>query len=72
MAIYYTSFKSSVGATEPITAADDAEYVDSRMHDVEQHDVIVISHYYSGIPASAAANGLRKADRTAQGKQLRF
>ncbi|KAH8705126.1 hypothetical protein BGW36DRAFT_366922 [Talaromyces proteolyticus] len=36
--------------------------------DIEKHDVILISHSFSGIPASAAARGLGKADRVAQGK----
>ncbi|EED13691.1 hypothetical protein TSTA_099430 [Talaromyces stipitatus ATCC 10500] len=84
MATCYTNFNvkdmvpsalllPSVGATEHITAADDAEYVRSRMLlpvlDIEQHNVIVISHSYSSIPASAAARGLSKADRIAEGKK---
>ncbi|OJJ42777.1 hypothetical protein ASPZODRAFT_124743 [Penicilliopsis zonata CBS 506.65] len=62
----------SVGSRDPITASDDAEYVRSRMLlpvlDVGQQDVILISHSYSGMPASAAARGLGKADRLAEGK----
>lgn len=68
----FSALLPSVGATEPVTAQDDAEYVRSRMLlpilDIEKHDVILISHSYSSIPASAAARGLGKADRTAQGK----
>ena len=62
----------SVGNTESITAEVDAEYVRSRMLlpvlDVEKHDVILVSHSYSSVPASAAAKGLGKADRAAEGK----
>ena len=56
----------------PVTAQNDADYVRSRMLlpvlDVEQHDVILITHSYSGMPGSAAARGLGKAERAAQGK----
>jgi hypothetical protein len=68
----YTGLLPSVGATEPVTASDDAEYVRSRLLlpilDIEKHDVIVICHSYSGIPTSAAARGLGKIDRAAEGK----
>lgn len=68
----YSALLPSVGATEPVTASDDADYVRSRMLlpvlDIEKHDVIVISHSYSSIPASAASKGLAKADRVAEGK----
>ncbi|MCJ1319238.1 hypothetical protein MMC15_004573 [Xylographa vitiligo] len=63
----------TVGATAPLTAEDDAEYIRSRMLlpvlDLEKHDVVMISHSYSGMPASAAARGLGKADRVAEGKE---
>lgn len=69
----FSALLPSVGATEQVSAADDAEYVRSRMLlpvlDIEQHNVIIISHSYSGIPASAAALGLGKADRAAEGKK---
>lgn len=62
----------TVGTGAPITAEDDAEYIRSRMLlpvlDIEKHNVIMISHSYSGMPASAAARGLGKADRVAEGK----
>ena len=62
----------SVGSNAPITAEDDAEYIRSRLLlpvlDGEKHNVIMISGSYSGIPASAAARGLGKADRAAEGK----
>lgn len=62
----------SVGSRAPVTAEDDTEYVRSSMLlpvlDGEKHDVIIISSSYSGLPASAAAHGLGKAERAAQGK----
>ena len=62
----------TVGATATVTAQDDTDYVRSRMLlpvlDIEKHDVIVVSHSYGGMPASAAVRGLGKADRTAEGK----
>lgn len=55
-----------------MTAYDDTEYVLKRMLlpilDVEKHNVILVTHSYSSIPGSAAAMGLSKAERTAQGK----
>ena len=62
----------TVGATSSVTAEDDTEFIRSRMLlpvlDMEKHDVIMISHSYGGMPASAAARGLGKADRIAEGK----
>ncbi|KAF2739910.1 alpha/beta-hydrolase [Polyplosphaeria fusca] len=63
----------SVGAAGKITAEDDGKYVRDRMIlpvlDHEEHDVILLSHSYSGVPASAAGSGLSKAERTAAGKK---
>lgn len=36
--------------------------------DVQGHDVIIFSHSYGGLPASAAARGLSKKERAAEGK----
>ncbi|KAI0890978.1 hypothetical protein F4806DRAFT_484218 [Annulohypoxylon nitens] len=62
----------STGSSENVTAYDDTEYVLKRMLlpvlDVEKHNVILVTHSYSSIPGSAAAMGLSKAERTAQGK----
>ena len=62
----------TVGTILPVTAENDAEFIRSRMLlpvlDIEKHDVIMISHSYSGMPASAAARGLGKADRAMEGK----
>ncbi|KAJ5281397.1 hypothetical protein N7478_006769 [Penicillium angulare] len=67
-----TGILPSIGAQEAVTAQDDADYVRNRlllpMLDVGNHDVIIISHSYSGMPASAAARGLGPADRAAEGK----
>ncbi|PYI02997.1 alpha/beta-hydrolase [Aspergillus sclerotiicarbonarius CBS 121057] len=68
----FSALLPSIGAQEPVTASDDAEYVRTRMLlpmlDVGRRDIILISHSYSGMPASAAARGLGKADRATQGK----
>jgi hypothetical protein len=37
--------------------------------DYEEHDVILFMHSYSSVPGSAAAKGLSKLERTAQGKK---
>ena len=62
----------TVGTQAPVTAEDDAEYIRTRMLlpvlDIEKHNAVIISHSYSGMPASAAARGLGKADRAAEGK----
>ena len=62
----------TVGTGANVTVEDDTEYIRSRMLlpvlDLENHNVIMISHSYSGIPASAAARGLGKTDRAAAGK----
>ena len=62
----------SVGTGENVTAEDDADYIRSRLLlpvlDIEKHYAIIISHSHSGMPASAAARGLGKTDRAAEGK----
>lgn len=67
-----TGLLPSVGATGNVTVTDDADYVRNRlivpMLDVGGHDVILVSHSYSGVPASAAARGLGPADRAAEDK----
>ena len=63
----------TLGTTSPVTIDDDAEFIRSRILlpvlDGEKHNLITISHSYSGIPASAAARGLGKSDRAAEGKE---
>ncbi|KAL3464870.1 Alpha/Beta hydrolase protein [Aspergillus heterothallicus] len=67
-----TGLLPSIGAQGDVTATDDADYVRNKLLlpllDVGTQDVILISHSYSGMPASAAARGLGPADRAAQGK----
>ncbi|KAL9031422.1 MAG: hypothetical protein Q9180_006807, partial [Flavoplaca navasiana] len=63
----------TIGTGAKVTIEDDTEYIRSRMLlpilNIEKHNIIIISHSYSGIPASAAAQGLSKADRAADGKE---
>ncbi|KAB8277587.1 Alpha/Beta hydrolase protein [Aspergillus minisclerotigenes] len=67
-----TGLLPSIGAQGEVTAADDADYVRNRLIlpilDLADQNVILISHSYSGMPASAAARGLGPADRAAEGK----
>ena len=62
----------SVGASDPCTAAQDATYIRERMLlpflDTEHRDVILLMHSYGSIPGSAAAKGLSKQERQAEGK----
>ncbi|KAJ5108877.1 alpha/beta-hydrolase [Penicillium angulare] len=62
----------SLAPSDTVTAADDAEFIRSRMIlpvlDIGKQDVILIMHSYSGMPGSAAALGLGKSDRAIEGK----
>ena len=55
-----------------LSPEDNAELIRSHMLlpvlDLEKHDVIIISHSYSGMLASAAARVLGHADRAAEGR----
>jgi len=68
----FSALLPSTGSGKNVTAQDDTDYVRERMLlpilDTEQHDVIMVMHSYSGMPGSAAALGLGKAERAAQGK----
>ena len=68
-----SSMLPSVGARGNVTAQDDTDYVREKLLlpvlDTEEHNVIVVSHSYSGLPASAAVQGLGKNERLAQGKK---
>jgi hypothetical protein len=63
----------SVGAAGNVTVEDDATYIRDKMLlsilDHEELDVIMLMHSYSSVPGSAAAKGLGKAERMAQGKK---
>lgn len=67
-----SSMLPSCGATGIMTVEEDAEYIRNRMirpiSDIEEHDVIVLMHSYSGLPGSAAASGLSKEERLKSGK----
>ena len=62
---------STVGGSKPVTVEDDTEFVRSQMllpvMDTEQHDVVIVTHSYSGIPGSAACHGLGKTERASKG-----
>lgn len=68
----FSALLPSVGAAGQVSAEDDAKYVRESMLipvlDHEEHDVIILMHSYSSVPGSAAAKGLGKAERKAQGK----
>ena len=74
LALYptYSALLPSVGALSKVTTEDDATYIRDRLIlpilEHEEHDVILVMHSYSGIPGSAAALGLGKQERIAQGK----
>lgn len=63
----------SVGNSAKITLEDDMTYIRDRLIlpylDLEGRDVILVMHSYSGVPGSAAAFGLGKKNRAAQGKK---
>lgn len=63
----------SIGASGNVTAQDDTDYIREKMLlpvlDHEEHDVILFMHSYSSVPGSAAAKGLSKSERVAQGKK---
>lgn len=62
-----------MGAAEKIDVEKDAAYVRDKMLlpvlYYEGHDVIMLMHSYSSVPRSAAATGLGKKERVAEGKK---
>ncbi|KAL8798185.1 MAG: hypothetical protein Q9182_006877 [Xanthomendoza sp. 2 TL-2023] len=62
----------TAGTGASVTVEDDTEYIRSRMLlpvlDIENRNVLMISHSYGGMPASAAAHGLSKTDHATEGK----
>ncbi|CAD6445118.1 439899bb-e233-4b6e-9a4d-e8f03737a0c9 [Sclerotinia trifoliorum] len=70
---FYPVMLPSKGSSKNVTIEDDAKYVREQILlpvlDIEEGDVILIMHSYSGIPGSAAALGLGKAERAAAGKK---
>lgn len=69
----FTALLPSVGSADKVSVVDDAEYVRNKMIlpvlDYEEADVILVMHSYSSAPGSAAAMGLGKEERAAQGKK---
>lgn len=69
----FSALLPSVGSSSEITVKDDTVYIRDRMIlpilEHEQHDVILVMHSYGGVPGSAAALGLGKKERLAQGKK---
>ncbi|KAF2712413.1 hypothetical protein K504DRAFT_401252 [Pleomassaria siparia CBS 279.74] len=69
----FSALLPSVGAAGKVSAEDDAAYVRDKMLlpvlDYEENDVIILMHSYSSVPGSAAATGLGKKERAAQGKK---
>lgn len=62
----------SVGNPAKISVQDDMDFFRERLilpYLDEGHDVIVLMHSYSAVPGSAAARGLGKQERAAQGKK---
>lgn len=68
----FSAILPSLGATTEVTAQDDTDYIRNRMLlpilDHSKRDIIMIMHSYSGMPGSAAAAGLSKTERAAEGK----
>lgn len=68
----FTALLPSVGAADQISVQDDSEYVRNKMIlpvlDHEERDVVLLMHSYSSAPGSAAASGLGRKERKAQGK----
>ena len=67
-----TALLPGTGTYVGTTAQNDTDYIRTHMLlpvlDVEKHDVILLLHSYSGMSGSAAAKGLGKEERAAQGK----
>jgi len=69
----FSALLPSVGNSSKVTTQDDMAFIRDRMIlpilELEEHDVILVMHSYSGVPGSAAALGLGKKERIAQGKR---
>ena len=69
----FSALLPSVGNSAKVTTQDDMDYIRDRMIlpilELEERDVILIMHSYSGVPGSAAALGLGKKERIAKGKK---
>ena len=69
----FSALLPSVGNSAKVTVEDDMAFIRDRMIlpilELEERDVILVMHSYSGVPGSAAALGLGKKERVAQGKK---
>ena len=69
----FSAVLPSLGAAGNVTAEDDTAYVRNKILlpiiDYEERDAILVMHSYGSVPGSAAAKGLGKAERAAQGKK---
>lgn len=69
----YSALLPSVGNSDKVAIQDDMTYIRDRMIlpilELEERDVILVMHSYSGVPGSAAALGLGKKERIAQGNK---
>jgi hypothetical protein len=67
-----TALLPSVGAADQVSVQDDADYIRNKMIlpvlDYEERNVVLLMHSYSSAPGSAAASGLGREERGAQGK----
>lgn len=69
----FSSLLPSIGNSGKVTTQDDTDFIRDRMIlpilELEERDVVLVMHSYSGVPGSAAALGLGKKERIAQGKK---
>jgi hypothetical protein len=69
----YTALLLSVGSADQVSVQNDAKYIREKMIlpvlDYEERDVVLLMHSYSSAPGSAAAGGLGRGERGAQGKK---
>jgi hypothetical protein len=69
----FTALLPSISAMDNVSVQDDAEYIRNKtllpVLDCEERDVILLMPSYSSAPGSAAAVGLGRSERNAQGKR---
>jgi hypothetical protein len=69
----FSALLPSVGNSNKIATQEDTDFIRERMIlpilELEERDIILVMHSYSGVPGSAAALGLGKKQRVAEGKK---